>query len=305
MRKSSLPPKSTYYDFGVVSYDAYLAVTTKSPNAAYSWVKSVLVLAMPYQYKKAANQTGYYLPARFSYGKDYHNIVLHELEDIAKRLQKREKFRYEAKCDISYLEEKTLAHLAGLGSFGKNNLLIHPQFGSFMVLGTLLMDQEFDVYDIPLSFEPCKGCTKCIQACPTQALTGGFQRSKCVSFLSQTKSKSYDLYKEVKQVFYGCDVCQEVCPHNQKLQHDIHPDFLFEADSYLDLDIVVSLSSDAFDMRFQDKNFAWIGQEKIIRNLLVLLHNHNKDISPYLIRLKEENTAPFIKEHIQHWEESK
>lgn len=299
MKKCNLPPKADYLDFGVLSYETYLLHTTKPKSSALDWVKSILVLVMPYNQKKQISLDGKDLPAKFSYGLDYHAIVTKELEQIKDHLMKDTTFRYEIKSDISYLEEKLCAYLAGLGNFGKNNLIIHPKFGSFLVIGTLLLDQEFDLYDVPLTIDPCGSCDKCIKACPTNALFEGFKRNKCVSFLSQTKSKEYDLYKGMRQVFYGCDICQEVCPHNQK-EIMLHPDFLFTPDSYLTLEEVLDLSDLEFDQQYQHKNFAWIKRAKVLRNLLVLKVNKKEDIaSEANMLLEEEDTPMFLKEQVK------
>lgn len=300
MKKYNLPPKADYLDFGVISYETYLHHTTKPKSASLDWVKSILVLVMPYNQPQQFARDNAYLPAKFSYGQDYHDIVTKELEGIKNHLEETSTFRYEIKSDISYLEEKLCAYLAGLGNFGKNNLIIHPKFGSFLVMGTLLMDQKFDAYDTPLTTDPCGDCEKCVKACPTNALFAGFTRSKCVSFLSQTKSKEYSLYSGMKQVFYGCDICQEVCPHNQK-EVAIHPDFLFSKDSYVTLEEVLSMNDEAFDEKFKQKNFAWIKRQKILRNLLVLKHNRKEDVvllSKGL--LEKEDTPNFLKDQLEY-----
>ncbi|OAB62557.1 hypothetical protein AY599_13940 [Leptolyngbya valderiana BDU 20041] len=162
--------------------------------------------------------------ARYARGGDYHQIMkkrLHALcDDLASRWPES---RTRAFVDTAPVHEREMALAAGLGWIGKHTLLIHPKMGSWMLLGGVLTTLELEVRQ---SEEPdhCGTCTRCIDACPTDAITPySVDASRCISYLTIERREPIepDLHRGMGAWIFGCDVCQEVCPHNSPRSVDV------------------------------------------------------------------------------------
>ena len=153
--------------------------------------------------------------AAYALGKDYHDIVKSRLHTLAARI---DITNYRAFCDTAPVLERYWAMQAGLGWTGHNHQLIIPHAGSMFFLGELFLDAEFDVYDRPVK-PRCGSCHACIDACPTGALRkdGSFCSNKCLSYL--TIEHRVDIPQSIAarmgDTVYGCDRCQDACPHNR------------------------------------------------------------------------------------------
>lgn len=157
--------------------------------------------------------------ARYARGEDYHKVIkrrLHVLCDSLRRDFPQEKFR--ACIDTAPLLEREYAKRAGLGAIGKHTLLIGPDgMGSYLLLGEILTTMELSLSE-PGAADPCGTCTRCIDACPTDAITPwSVDPRRCISYLTIEHRNDVDdaLQRGMNGWIFGCDVCQEVCPHNQ------------------------------------------------------------------------------------------
>jgi epoxyqueuosine reductase len=157
--------------------------------------------------------------ARYALGDDYHELIKSRLHALADWL--REQFpdaQTRACVDTAPVMEKELAARAGVGWLGKNSCIIHPKIGSWLLLGEILTtlplppDEE--------ATDHCGSCTRCIDACPTGAITEPYQLDarKCISYLTIEHRGEIDpeLRPKIGDWLYGCDICQDVCPHNRK-----------------------------------------------------------------------------------------
>jgi epoxyqueuosine reductase len=159
--------------------------------------------------------------ARYARGDDYHDIMWARLEELHRWIESRvgREIRGRAYVDTGPLLERDLARRAGLGWFGKNTTLINPRAGSFFFLGALVVDLELAI-DPPFTADHCGRCRRCIDACPTGALVEPrvLDANRCISYL--TIEHRGDIPAEFRpligELIYGCDVCQEVCPWNEK-----------------------------------------------------------------------------------------
>lgn len=269
-----LNQENTFFDVGVIDIKEYIKY--HELPLSYEWVKSIIVFTFGHINK--THKAKDYISAKFAYGDDYHLVLKSYLENLILTEEQVLKSKYEIKIDVNPFFEKTCAYLAGLGTFGKNNLIISPRFGTFMYIATILTDLEFEEYSVALDIDQCGGCNLCILACPTKALDDGFNRPRCISYLTQYKSQDYQLYDKIKKIFVGCDYCQDICPHNRNKEYPILPEFNLNELSLLDLKKFEKFAKNNFKQYYQNKTFNWIGNLKMLRNILVLEVN-NKNIT--------------------------
>jgi epoxyqueuosine reductase len=203
---------------------AYLrrqAEAKSHPRYVLEGARSVVVAGMIYG-KPEHNQPG---PtqgkvARYAQGADYHEVLWRKLETLLKWLVgERPGVVGRAVCDTAPLLERDFARLAGLGWIGKNTCLIDRKAGSFTVLGSLLVDLEL-VYDAPHEANHCGTCTRCLDACPTDAFDGPYQLDarRCISYwtIEHRGPIPEEAAESLGDWAFGCDVCQDVCPWNRK-----------------------------------------------------------------------------------------
>ena len=189
----------------------------RSLNEGTKTIVSVIYNYFPQQFPAAENN---YKIAKYAYGDDYHEVVKQKLRQLLEKTEsltgKLENTRIFV--DSAPVLERAWAVRCGLGFIGKNTCLIHPKKGSFFFIGQLLLPVEMEPIGkiIP---NHCGRCTRCLDACPTGALKAPFQLDarKCISYL--TIEDKGDLSQTEPHVFndwiYGCDICQDVCPHNR------------------------------------------------------------------------------------------
>lgn len=221
----------------------YLARNTElraQPELLLPGAKSAIMVADLYHARSGsggAESTSANPPAgkvaRYARGRDYHKVMkkrLHALCDELKAQNSSAEFR--AFVDTAPLMEREVAQLAGLGWIGKHTLLIHPRIGSFILLGGILTTLEIATTSEPIA-DHCGTCTRCIDACPTGAITPySVDASRCISYLTIENRGSIEpeFQQAMGDWLYGCDICQEVCPHNSPRPAEtdvgaIHPDY--------------------------------------------------------------------------------
>lgn len=189
------------------------------PKAYFPKIQSILCFGLQYFPGWAEGEVKV---ANYSWGEDYHIVLKKKLEQSARWIQDRlGSFDYRACVDTSPVLEKVLAAQAGIGWQGKNTLLIHPQHGSTLFLGELFTDlplHHFDLLD-PMA-DHCGTCTRCIEACPTQALQPyQLQLDRCIAYWNLEHRQEFESQTPDFQGWIaGCDICQQACPWNRKLE---------------------------------------------------------------------------------------
>jgi epoxyqueuosine reductase len=162
------------------------------------------------------------LIASYARGRDYHNVHRKRLKKLIQWLELRSGQSGIAKgfSDSTPILEKALAVQAGLGWFGKNTLLIHRKFGTFILLSGVLTTLEFSERLLQPRLPRCGSCTRCLDACPTQAFISPYHldATKCLSYhLIESKEELPEsVQKQNPGYAFGCDICQDVCPHNAR-----------------------------------------------------------------------------------------
>ncbi len=209
---------------GEMSWLAETLEVRLDPGKLLPGARAIVMVADLYARKGSAGQAETSEPgmgkvARYARGRDYHKVLkkrLHRLADVLREALPDESFR--AAVDTAPLAEREHAVRAGLGWIGKHTLLIHPELGSYFFLGALVTTAALP---IPLAQatapDHCGGCTACLDACPTQALRPyELDARRCLSYLTIEHRSAIEeaLQPGAGDWLFGCDVCQEVCPHN-------------------------------------------------------------------------------------------
>jgi epoxyqueuosine reductase len=201
---------------GEMAYMSRTAEKRKDSRRAIEGVTRAIVVAMSYGGREPSGPV-----ARYARGDDYHDVMLDRLNELHRWIDAHvgRAVRGKAYVDTGPLLERELAQRAGLGWFGKNTTLINPRAGSFFFLGALLLDLELAA-DAPFATEHCGTCRRCLDACPTGALVEPrvLDSNLCISYLTiELKGDIPEaLRPKIGELLYGCDICQDVCPWNEK-----------------------------------------------------------------------------------------
>ncbi len=229
--------------------------------------RTVLVAAFPYY---AGDRPGNL--SLYCRGADYHEALLLRLERVCQALRERYPGgRFFPGADNSPVPELAAAELAGVGRKGRHGLRVVPPYGSYLFLGTILTDVPFPP-GAPSRESPCpEGCTACIRACPTGALTEeGCDVSLCLSELTQRKGALTEEQREQirrSPTVWGCDLCQRACPLNREAALSPLPEFREELLDSLSLEELEGMSNKAFRRKYAGRAFAWRGIAPLLRNL--------------------------------------
>ncbi len=264
--------------------------------------KSILVLALPYQPLTFDLRPSTFHIASYALGEDYHDVIPPRLQQIVEFIEEQVGHpvpnRYYT--DTGPILERELAQRAGLGWIGKNSMLINPKVGSTFLLAEILLGLELEP-DEALVTDHCGTCTRCIDACPTQAilLNRTLDSRRCISYLTiENKADSpEELRPQIGNWVFGCDVCQMVCPWNR---FSVQPDSALEpAPSLRSSAQDLTLSSVEFNQRFKRSSIKRAKRRGYLRNLaLASGNNGDPDDLPFLEQAAQDD-EPLLGEHAQ------
>jgi epoxyqueuosine reductase len=239
--------------------------------------------------------------ARYARGRDYHDVMQDRLKVLESRIL--EAFpgtisrRY---VDTGPVLERELAARAGLGAVGKNTNLLHPQAGSWFLLGELFLSLDLSP-DVPLA-DLCGSCTRCLEACPTGALAEPYRvdSNRCISYwtIEHRGALPPDAREMVEDWVFGCDICQDVCPWNTAPEGADHPELrLPESRKELDLAGLLRLSRDEYVERFRGSPMKRAKLEGLQRNAAVAMGNRRDPsyVEPLAEALADGD--PVVREH--------
>lgn len=240
------------------------------PRKTMKNAESIIVCAFPYYVKDVDNSN----ISKYCYGKDYHIVVKEKLDQIAQYIKsKQENFEYMIFADNGPLVDRYLASISGVGYYGINNNIITDEFGSYVFIGYIINNYKFENDNVEK--RTCLQCKKCINNCPGKAILGNFEMNPklCLSYITQKKEElsedEINVLKDNKKVF-GCDVCQDVCPHNKNISTTNIKEFYEDLMFNLDKDEINSISNKEFKRRYKEKAFSWRGKKIIQRNMEIL-----------------------------------
>ena len=199
------------------------------PSKLVPGAKSVITLLKNY-FPTQQQDPGTPNISKYAYGKDYHEVIRSKMKIFLQSMQDEiGEINGRGFVDSAPVLERTWAQRSGLGWVGKNGNLLTKESGSFFFIATLITDLELD-YDDPFAKDFCGNCTRCIDACPTDAILPGrvINGSKCISYFT-IELKDSLIPAEMKGKFndwaFGCDVCQDVCPWNRFSKPTDEPEF--------------------------------------------------------------------------------
>jgi len=189
------------------------------PRLLVDGAKSVISLGFNYFTSRQQNDASAPKISKYAYGTDYHFVIKEKLKSLLQYIREHiGEINGRAFVDSAPVLDKAWAQRSGLGWVGKHSLLLSKQHGSFFFLCELIIDLEL-MYDFSIATDHCGNCTRCIDACPTDALQGPriVDAGKCISYLT------IELKDEIPSEFsdkmsnwvFGCDICQDVCPWNK------------------------------------------------------------------------------------------
>ncbi|MGH9593905.1 MAG: tRNA epoxyqueuosine(34) reductase QueG [Bryobacteraceae bacterium] len=214
--------------------------------------------------------------SRYAWGEDYHIVMRTALERMVRLLAERESFEWKICVDTSPILERSFARLAGLGWIGKNTCLINEPLGSWFFLGEIVTSLDL-AFGAPPP-DRCGTCTRCIDACPTQAIVPQddgwtLDSRRCISYLTIELRGPVpeDLRGGVGENVFGCDICQDVCPWNSRAP--VTGDPAFAPVTTPALEDLATLSEDDFRSRFADAPVARARHTGLLRNVAVAMGN--------------------------------
>ncbi len=245
------------------------------PGLLVENAKSIISVLLNYYPKKKLTTENNYKIAKYAYGKDYHFVLKNKLHKLISIIENNTgKRNYRVFVDSAPVMEKAWAQKSGLGWIGKNTCLINKNIGSFFFIGQIIIDLELNYDKHGKNY--CGDCTKCIDACPTGAITKPFEidANKCISYL--TIEYKNELPKELKSKFnnwiFGCDICQDVCPWNRFAKPHNEPAFYpNEGLQKMKKNDWENLNEEKFKKIFSDSAVKRIKFEGLKRNIEFLL----------------------------------
>lgn len=223
--------------------------------------QSALIFCIPYRSTKETSTDGFSEYARIY---DYHKFSNALYNNILEKLNEQTGYNFYGFCDHSPINEKLAAAKCGLGVIGRNSLFIDNEFGSYIFLGSLLTNAPCENIANEINF--CINCGKCIDACPNNAIIDqGIDRFKCLSGISQKKNKTDEEKQllKINNIVWGCDICQNVCPYNEKGKISPIPYFKETRIDHIDKELIQNLSNEDFNKYA----FSYKGRKIVLDNI--------------------------------------
>ncbi len=289
---------------GLPWYTAERVRKANSPRKLLEEASSVISLAMSYNYGEAEpqGQGPHGKIGRYAWGDDYHDVMkkrlrefVSALPDIAGRPVKTRIF-----VDDGPMNDRAAAERAGVGWFGKNSNILTPSHGSWVLLGQVITDLDL-VPDAPLK-KNCGECVLCIIDCPTDAIVAPYviDNRRCISYLTIELRGSIprDLRPLVGDWVFGCDICQDVCPVNRKVETSLEPAFRkrhdYDAPALLPL---LELDDEAFRERFRGSPVKRAKRVGLQRNVCVALGNIGDPVAVPALGVTLRDGEPTVRGH--------
>jgi epoxyqueuosine reductase len=260
--------------------------------------------AHPYSTSSQFNDPKQGWISRYAWGeRDYHDILLPKLRTLEQSIRaefQHQQIRFWSYVDTGPVIERVLAKYAGIGWVGKNTCIINQRLGSWLFLGVILTSLELTP-DLPAP-DRCGTCTRCLDACPTDAFLGAYKldAAKCIAYLTIEKRGSLpeDLRGQMGRHVFGCDICQDVCPWNRKAAVSQAPEFQpREKLVNPDLEWLATISEADFRETFRNSPLKRAKRTGLRRNAVVAMGNSGDARFASQLERLEEDDDTIVAEH--------
>jgi epoxyqueuosine reductase len=268
----------------------------------FAGATSAIVVGLSYGGREPAGPI-----ARYARGDDYHDVMAVKLEQLHRQIEadSGRPIIGKAYVDTGPILERDLARRAGLGWFGKNTNLVNPHIGSFFFIGVLLVDLELEA-DAPFEADRCGSCTRCLDACPTDAFVEPrvLDATTCISYLTIEAKGAIplELREKVGDLIYGCDICQDVCPWNVRFSQGLRePAFrqreILDGDAREVATRILAMDDEAFRREFKGSAMKRAKRRGLARNAATVLGNVGTTADVDVLVHAIDDPEPLIAEH--------
>lgn len=276
----------------------------ENPYNFFSQGKTVISLAVNYynvDYDEIVSQKRDFFAkvSRYASSLDYHIILREMAEKLILFIKKeiRSDLQYRICVDACPIPEKEFAFNAGIGWTGKNTCIISPSFGSWIFLSEVIIDIEIEKEE-PLQGN-CGNCKKCIEACPTGAINekGYLDARKCISYLTVEHKGSIpiSLRHSLGSMIFGCDICQEVCPKNKKINDTrVFKELKFPV---INLQGIFLLNKKSINENFSRTSLIRAGRRGLLRNAAIVMGNSRNPVFLDQLSIGISDRDPIIRSH--------
>jgi epoxyqueuosine reductase len=251
------------------------------PSLLFPGARSVIVAGINYYPDEKQGGNGIPVISKYAYGKDYHTVLGEKFKILLDFIISCKPAATGKICiDSSSILEKAWANEAGLGSIGRNSLLINKRMGSFIFLGAILVDIELE-FDNPSEEDLCTNCRRCIDACPTKAINANktIDARKCIAWVTiENKNEIPECFEDkMNDRIFGCDICQDICPWNINAKPHNNTDFkLAEKIKKMSRKEWQALSAEDFSLLFQESPLLRAGYRRFKRNIDFIGSGHRE-----------------------------
>lgn len=276
------------------------------PEQVLPGCRSILVLGMPYLPNKPSlqNQKNRGRIASYAWGDDYHNVIPPLLGQLVTYINTLLGTSVSARwyTDTGPVLERELGQRAGLGWIGKNSCLINPHIGSYFFIAEIFLDIALPP-DNPFKSDHCGSCHRCIDACPTNCILPNrtIDSSRCISYLTIEHREAIPKTqrKALNDWLFGCDICQQVCPWNERFATtSVHPAFEARGEIIqLDLSDVLQLSAAAFSTCFKGSAIKRTKRRGLLRNAAIVAGNTKSAKAFPALIIALTDVEPLVREH--------
>ena len=255
------------------------------PRKLVPGAKSIICVAMNYYTKhQHTTDSSQGKISRYAWGDDYHDVMKKRLQQLLDFVcEQDQKASGRVFVDSAPIMDKVWAVKSGIGWLGKHNTVISRDYGSWMFLGEVVVNLELE-YDTPMS-DHCGSCTRCIDACPTDAITEPYviDANKCIAYLTIELKPQFDIPQDLQPKMdnwiFGCDICQDVCPWNNKFSQETAEESFAPRPHNLNpkLDELANIDEQKFRENYRKSPIKRTKHAGLMRNIKAVTDNQQQD----------------------------